>query len=77
MLVGMPPVFNVALKSAIFESRKKQKRIAKLAGIPETQLSHIVRGRRDATPKERERLSVVLGKPEADLFPASNATAAA
>lgn len=60
--------FNVALKAAIFESRKKQKRIAKLAGIAETQLSHVVRGRREATPKEKARLAAVLGKSEAELF---------
>ena len=64
----MAPVFNIALKLAIFESRKKQKRIAQLARIPETQLSHIVRGRRPPTPRERRRLAAVLGKPEADLF---------
>ena len=64
----MPPVFNTALKLAIFESRKKQKRIAHLARIQETQLSHIVRGRRAATPKEQKRLAAVLGKSEAALF---------
>jgi len=64
----MARTFNLALKMAIFESRKKQKRIAHLAGIDETQLSHIVRGRRAATPRERQRLAAVLGKPEADLF---------
>jgi transcriptional regulator with XRE-family HTH domain len=64
---------NVALKAAIFESRKKQKRIAKLAGIAETQLSHVVRGRRVATPKERARLAAVLGKSEAELFTSEGA----
>jgi len=64
----MPPVFNTALKLAIFESRKKQKRIAHLARIQETQLSHIVRGRRPATPKEQKRLAAVLGKSEEALF---------
>ena len=63
-----PTTLNVRLKLAMFESRKKQKRIAKLARIAETQLSHIVRGRREATPQERARLAAVLGKPESDLF---------
>lgn len=64
----MASVLNVALKLAIFESRKKQKRIAKLARIPDTQLSHIVRGRRPASAEQRQRLATVLGKPEAVLF---------
>jgi transcriptional regulator with XRE-family HTH domain len=63
-----PTILNVRLKLAMFESRKKQKRIAKLARIAETQLSHIVRGRRTATPEERKRLAEVLGKPERELF---------
>ena len=71
----MAAVFNVALKMAIFESRKKQKRIAKLAGITEFQLSHIVRGRRDATPRQRRRLATVLGKGEDALFPSAAAAA--
>jgi plasmid maintenance system antidote protein VapI len=69
----MRPPLNIALKMAIFESRKKQKRIAHLARIAETQLSHIVRGRRAATPNEQQRLATVLGKPVEVLFPAGPA----
>jgi transcriptional regulator with XRE-family HTH domain len=71
----MAPVFNTALKLAIFESRKKQKRIAKLARIPETQLSHIVRGRRTATGREQARLADVLGKTIGELFPGTTTAA--
>ena len=65
----MPVRLNVALKTAIIQSRKKQKRIAKLTRIPETRLSRIVRGHETATPRERQRLSVVLERDEATLFP--------
>lgn len=60
---------NIALKTAIIQSRKKQKRIARLARIDEVQLSRIVHGHAEPTPKERERLAAILGKPERDLFP--------
>lgn len=68
---------NVALKSAIFSSGRKQKRIAYLARIEETQLSHIVRGRRPASDEERERLAKVLGKSPRELFPADESEAVA
>lgn len=64
----MKPVLNVTLKMAMLQSGKKQQRIADLARIHRSQLSHIVRGRRIATAKERARLARVLGQAEADLF---------
>jgi len=67
----MAATLNIPLKLAIFESRKKQKRIAKLAKISETELSHIVRGRRPGSPAQRERIAAVLGKSVAELFPSS------
>lgn len=63
---------NLALKTAILASGKLQKRIARAARIDETSLSHIVRGRRDATAHERKHLARVLGKSEDDLFPSVN-----
>lgn len=60
---------NVALKMAIFGSGKKQKRIAKLARISEAQLSHIIRGRRDADDGERDRIAKALDRPVDELFP--------
>lgn len=62
------PTLNLALKIAIIASGKKQGRIARDARLGETALSHIVRGRRDATSAEQERLSRVLGRPVSELF---------
>ena len=60
---------QTALKLAIVASGRKQKRIAHLAHIAETDLSHIICGRRQATERQREKLAAVLETPEADLFP--------
>jgi transcriptional regulator with XRE-family HTH domain len=65
----MKRVLNVPLKTAIFQTGKLQRRIATLARMNEYQLSHIVRGRREATPEQRARLAQVLGRPEHELFP--------
>lgn len=62
------PVRNVALKHAIFASGREQRRIAKLAKIPAEKLSHVIYGRRELTPEERERLAKVLDKSEDELF---------
>jgi len=64
----MAPIPNVALKAAIFGSRRKQKRIAVLTRIHETRLSKIVRGHIAPSPDERARLAQVLGKSEDELF---------
>jgi transcriptional regulator with XRE-family HTH domain len=63
-----PPAMNLALKMAIHESRKTQKRIAALARMTEPRLSLIVRGREEPTSKERDRLAKALGKSQADIF---------
>jgi transcriptional regulator with XRE-family HTH domain len=63
------PTLNLALKTAILASGKQQKRIARDTRIDETTLSHIVRGRREATEKEREKLARALGRRIDELFP--------
>lgn len=63
------PSMNIALKTALIATRKKQKRVAKLVRISETELSKIVRGHREADEDERKRLAAFLGKSEAELFP--------
>lgn len=68
------PSLNVPLKTALISTGKKQKRIAKLVHISETELSKIVRGHRRADEDERKRLAAFLGKPEAELFPESLAS---
>ncbi len=60
--------FNLALKLAIVSSRKKQKRIARLARVDEQQLSHYVHRRRKPSLEEADRISRVLEKQVADLF---------
>lgn len=67
--MGRQASLNLALKTAILASGKKQGRVARDARLDETALSHIVRGRREATPVEQERLSRVLGRPVPELFP--------
>lgn len=63
------PTLNLALKTAILASGKKQKQVARLARIDETSLSHIVRGRREATESERRALARILHRAEDELFP--------
>lgn len=63
------PTPNLALKLAIVESGVSQRVIAKRTRIPETKLSHFVRGRLVPTDKEIDRLARALNKPVDALFP--------
>ncbi len=65
------PRLNLPLRLAIILSGKRQKRIAKLTRICESDLSEIVNGRKQASPERRARLARVLGKPESELFSGS------
>lgn len=67
---------NLALKLAIISSRKKQKRVARLARIDEQQLSHYVHRRRKPSVEEADRLSRVLDKSIDDLFEPDDITRA-
>ena len=58
------------LKLAILKSGIPQWRTAAQADIPESVLSHIVRGARDPEPSTAKRLSEVLDIPVDQLFPA-------
>ncbi len=60
---------NLTLKLAIVATGKKQKRIAKLVGISETELSKIVHGLRRPSDEQQKKLSSFLGQPVASLFP--------
>lgn len=60
---------NLALKIAIIESRKTQRSVSVLTGIPEVRLSGLVRGKLLASPKERDTLSRVLQRQSSTLFP--------
>lgn len=62
------PSLNIPLKQALVATGKKQKRIAKLIRISESDLSKIVHGHRAASEGERKRLVRVTGKSEDELF---------
>lgn len=64
----LKPTPNTALKVAIIESDTKQRVIARRLNIPETRLSHIVRGRVEPTDEERESIAKFLHKSENELF---------
>jgi len=68
-------VLNVALKTAVFATGKRQQRIAKLAGIDPQTLSRAIHGRRDLASDARARLARVLGKSEDELFPSEAVSA--
>jgi transcriptional regulator with XRE-family HTH domain len=59
---------NVAMKSALFATGKRQDRIAKQARIHPAKLSHVLYGRRELDPDELARLAKVLGKHPSELF---------
>jgi len=59
---------NYELKTALLRAGVPQYEIARRAGLDETALSRIVRGRRVPSADERGRLAAVLGVPESLLF---------
>ena len=61
---------STKLKLEIVRSGKRQYEIAHRAGLNETELSRIIRGRRLPTPEERQRLATALDLAERDLFDA-------
>jgi transcriptional regulator with XRE-family HTH domain len=60
---------NVALKTAIVQSGKKQKQIARLARMSDARLSHIVRYRIEPHDDERKLIAKAVGRPVDELFP--------
>ena len=62
---------NRPLKLAMLDSGWHQREIAKKARLHESRLSRIVRCQTTATEVERRRLARVLGRDEAELFPAA------
>lgn len=61
---------NVALKTAIVQSGKKQKTIARLARLSEPRLSHFVRGRLVPDEDEQKRIAKAVDRSVNELFPA-------
>jgi transcriptional regulator with XRE-family HTH domain len=57
------------LKQHIFKSGSPQWKVGAKAGISETRLSAIVRGKVNPTEKERAALSGTLGVEQSVLFP--------
>jgi len=60
---------NLTLKAEIVRRGLTQKGLSLAVGIGETDLSHIVRGRKAAGPVIRARIAAALGLPESELFP--------
>jgi transcriptional regulator with XRE-family HTH domain len=61
--------FNIALKTAILQSKQTQRRVARRTRIDETRLSRIVRGQVVPFPREKRALARVLGVAIDVLFP--------
>ena len=61
--------FNLALKVALIESRKKQIDVAQRAGIHETKFSKIVNGYRVPSADEKRAIARILRRPIQELFP--------
>ena len=59
---------NLNLKLAILRSYPSQRAFAARTGIPEVDLSQIIRGRRAPSPTIRRRIARKLGRPENELF---------
>jgi transcriptional regulator with XRE-family HTH domain len=66
---------NLALKVAIVESRKRQRKIAQLAGIGEVRLSAFVCGRLIPSDEEMEKLAKILRRDKSTLFQIQEAIA--
>jgi transcriptional regulator with XRE-family HTH domain len=67
---------NLALKTAIWQRGLSQVDIAARAGLHESRLSQIIRGRRAATEEEQKALARVLRVARHRLFPESPAEVA-
>ena len=68
----MPKTFhpprNLPLKTAIVQSGRTQRSLARTIGIPEGRMTFIVTGRSIPTKRERGRLAALLNVPESILF---------
>lgn len=73
---GRKTAINLALKIAIVNSGKTQRRLALATRIGEVKLSAIVHGHRTPSAREREALAKVLGCDENALFPQPEAAVA-
>jgi hypothetical protein len=67
------PTKNLALKIAIIETGKTARRIARLSGIGEVRLSAFVRGVLVPNDREKVKLSKVLQRDPATLWPSQTA----
>ena len=64
--------YNADLKLAIWRSGRTQQRVADLAGIDRSQLSHVIAGRRRLLPGEQAQLAKVLHTTAEALFQTHN-----
>jgi transcriptional regulator with XRE-family HTH domain len=61
-------LMRLGLKAALLKQGLSQREAGRLASIPESRLSSIVRGWTRPTPEERARLAAVLHHDELTLF---------
>ncbi len=59
---------NVKLKAAIFKTDKRQREIAKRAGIPESYLSMATNGRMNLSEDQQRKVAAVLGVKVKEIF---------
>lgn len=69
--MGQILMMQLVLKMKLLERPEPQYELAARAGMSETRLSRIIRGRIQPTAEERKKLAEVLGVPEAELFPSA------
>ena len=63
---------NTKLRDAIFEQDLTQQMVANETGIPPAHLSMAINGKMFLNRPQRLKIAVLLGKPEAELFPVEN-----
>lgn len=59
---------NVVLKISILQKFPYQADFAKAVGVNETVLSRIVKGRREPTPEQKNKMARILEVPADELF---------
>jgi transcriptional regulator with XRE-family HTH domain len=60
---------NIILKSSIYRKYDYLFHFAKVLGITEARLSHIINGRTTPNQEMKRKISELLGVPENELFP--------
>lgn len=62
---------NLKLRGLILSKYPTQADFAQAIGVSETILSRIIKGRRGATPEQKQTISKILGVAQDELFPSN------